>query len=215
VSNLLQVVRSHPKALQKKGVRPLILEFNVSPETAPYLVTSTTGVLWIAEPHPGDVIKSAVRDIEAPGDIFAECLRAVAERGLKYRWGNTHPFTEAGLDAAVDHVQSYDLPDIEVLVGQRSKDNPAPKWLTPKELQLPIRVSSWVPENCAVVVPANREFVGYIVHLRPKTIAVAIHNASRAISIAWDMPAPEKKAKLKKAKPKKSKAPASEETPAQ
>lgn len=186
MSNLLQIIRSAPKSLQKKGTVPLMLEFNVSRETAPYLVTSTAGVLWIEEPHPGDLIKAAVREVAVPGDLFVEAIRAVASRGLEFKWGNIHPFTEAGLDAAIDHVQSYGLPDIEILVGPKQKDALPPKWLSPKSVQVPFRVSSWVPENCAVVVPADREYVGFLVHLKPKTIVMAIHNASRAIGLAWD-----------------------------
>jgi hypothetical protein len=187
VSNLLQVIRSQPKALAVKGNLPLLLEFSVSPESAPYLVTSTTGVLWIEEAHPGDLIKSAVRDITSPGDLFRESLIAIAERGEEKHWGNVQPYTKLGLDAAVDYVQSYDLPDVEILVSN-SKGGLKPKWLAPKEIQIPVRVSSWVPDNCAVVVPSNREYVGFIVHLKPKTVAMAIHNASRAIGIVWDMP---------------------------
>lgn len=206
MSNLLQVVRVNPKAAGKKGNMPLIMEFQVHPDTAPYLVTSTKGLLWIDAPHPGpaenvSIVKAAVREIEAPGDLFWAMVLSVIQRGRRDSWGNVHPFTKEGVLAAATHLEDYDLGDLEILaprVRVNSKDDKGnvienkdgiykrPGWLHPEKLGYPVRPSSWVPDDCVVVLPRDREFVGLLSHLGPRTVAAAAHNPSRSIAVAWD-----------------------------
>jgi len=206
MSNLLQVNRAHPKALKKEGAVPLYMEYPVHEELAPYLVSSTRAVLWIEQAHPGEapIVKAAVRDIHSPGEFFMELVNALIKRGKKEKWGNVHPFSEEGVQGAIAHVKSYDLEDLELLVPRTrvarkaeeadpeegvaavkaKKGYQRPKWLTQENLGFPTRPSGWVPDNCAIIVPKDRAFVGVMIHLRPKSICAAIHNASRGIAIA-------------------------------
>jgi len=196
VSNLLQVNRVHPKALSKEGNVPLMMEFPVHEELAPYLVSSSKAVLWVEEAHPGDPkhVKAAVRTIKTPGNFFWELTEALIERGSAEKWGSVHPFCEKGVRDAIAHLHYYDLTDLELLVprtrvadASRDTDKEAyerPDWLTQANLQLPLKPSGWAPDNCAIAVPRDRSFVGVLLHLAPKSICAAIHNASRGVAIA-------------------------------
>jgi len=192
VSNLLQVVRVHSKAAAKKGNVPLIMEFHVSPETVPYLVTSSEGLMWIEEPHPGDIVKAAIREITTPGDLFWAMTLSVVHRGLRDEWGNVQPFSKGGVIAATMHLEDYDLGDLEILAPRvREEDNELgpyqrPDWLQPDTLGFPVRPSSWIPDDCAVVVPKDRDFVGLLNHITPKKVAAVAHNPSRSIAVAWN-----------------------------
>ena len=187
MSNLLQIVRLQPSKVGKKEKpkTPLIMEYPVHADTAPYLVTSSTGTLWVEEPHPGGVVKAAVRQV-APGILSAEILAAVIKRGLQDQWGSVHFFTEKGLRAAIAHVESYDLTDLVVLV-QRESAAAYPKWLkaTLAELDILPKTAVWVPPGSAVVIPRDRTLVGAMVHVDAKSVTAVVHNAARGIGIAW------------------------------
>ena len=189
MSNLLQIVRVKPDAMTKKGVTPLILEFTVDPQTAPYLVSATTGLLWVDTPHPADrqpVIKAAVRKGVAPGDLFWEAAKAIYARSLEAQWGSAHPFTSDGVEAAIEHVESYDLGQVDILVSPTTPTKKRPVWLLEKNIGHHVRSSSWVPDNCAIIVPTDRQFVGMLVHLTPTIMALAVHNPSRGVAVCWD-----------------------------
>jgi len=197
---------------------PLILEFQVPEETAPYLVSSSSSVLWINEAHPGSLIKAAVRE-STPGAFFREVIEAVAAMGLQQEWGNVHPLTVEGLQAAIDHVSYYELGPLELLTprahpagstGEDEDEDEAPPkapWAKEKpqrvspaalmppglrplleEVGLPFRPSAWVPEGTVIVVPKDRSFVGVVSQVTPKKIAGVVHNAARSIGIAQGSP---------------------------
>ena len=121
MAHLLAVQRLKSKAMQRKTNVPLILEFHVNPETAPYLVSSSAGVMWINEPHPNDIVKAAVRGATI-GEFFAEVVEATASMGREMKWGNVQPLTVEGLRAAVDHVEFYELGPVELLTPRAHKD---------------------------------------------------------------------------------------------
>lgn len=114
MSHLLVVARLKSKAMQRKSNVPLMLEYKVAPETAPYLVTSSSSVMWINEPHPGDIVKAAVRQMSI-SEFFTEVVEAVAAMGRQQKWGNVHPLTVEGLRAAVEHIEFYELGPVELL----------------------------------------------------------------------------------------------------
>lgn len=190
MSNLLQVIRLKSQAMQKKRTFPLMVDVPVNPELAPFLVSSSKGVLWIEAAHPGDLVKAAVRQIESPGEFFQEVLQAVSERGAKDQWGNVHPFTGEGVREAIHHLEFYGIEEIEILVprlrGEENKNGPheRPAWLTEESFNVPVRPSSWIPDKCAVVVPVDRDFLGTLAHFTPKQVMSVIHNPSRGMAIA-------------------------------
>ena len=186
MSNLLQVVRARPEAMTRKGVTPILLEFQVDEATSPYLVSASSGVMWIEEAHPGDkpVIKAAVQKNVTPGELFWTASNAIYERSKEVEWGSAQPYTAEGLEAAIEHVSSYGLGTVEILVAPMKKED-RPTWLVDRDLGEYLRVSSWVPPNCAIVVPSDRNFLGLIVHLSPTATAMAIHNPSRGFAMCW------------------------------
>jgi hypothetical protein len=181
MSNLLSVSRTRFKAVAQ-GKVPLILEFKVNPQTAPYLVSSSTGMLWIEEAHPGEIVKAAVRNTDQPGALFWEVVSNVRARGLKHEWGNVQPYSEEGLRAAIAHVEEYEMGDIIVLAPMK-KGKAGPEWAKPTKIGLPVRPCSWMKDKTLVVVPADLAYVGVLVHLTSTKVAIAVHNPSRSIAI--------------------------------
>jgi len=186
MSNLLTVKRFKSKATDK-GKTPIIVEgISVDPLCAPYLVTSSTGVVWVEKPHPGDVVKAAVR-ITAPGVIFTELLEAIIKRSETDDWGSVCPYNAKGLKEAIQYLSFYGLADVEILMPPTAK-NKWPKWLLTKHLDLSVRPSSWIPKGYIVVIPRDRDYVGMIGHLDGTRVAALVHNASRGIAILKKKP---------------------------
>lgn len=190
MSNLLHVIRVNPKAMKKKSAIPLMVDVSVTPEAAPFLVSSSQSLMWIDQAHPGDIVKAAVRKITSPGAIFREVLETVISRGLKDNWGNVHPYSEEGVREAIRYLEFFDLTDVELLVPRtRSEKNEKgpmtrPVWLDRNTFDLPVHPTSWVPDGCVVVVPTDREFLGVLAHLSANQIMVILHNPSRGMAIA-------------------------------
>jgi len=194
MSNLLQVSQ-----IPTRGKVPLMLEIQVVPETAPYLVSSTTEVVWIPESMaatpelwprgvPDHIVRVAVREggQRGYGPFFLEVLEAVRDRGVKSEWGNVHPLTEEGIQKAVDHIGFYELGETCLLIPFKADE----------KVTLPLRdiaadlgclpqPTRWLPGNCVVAVPKNREYLGMVGILGRKGFVVVVHNAARAMGIAW------------------------------
>lgn len=122
MAHLLNVQRLKSKAMQRKSNVPLILEFRVNAETAPYLVSSSSGVMWIDDPHPNNIVKSAIRQVGLDA-FFSEVVEAVIVMGRQMQWGNIQPLTSKGLRDAIDHVEFYDLGPVELLIPRAHKKN--------------------------------------------------------------------------------------------
>ena len=203
MNHLLHVSRLQTKALSRKGTVPLMLEFGVAEETAPYLVSSSSSVMWVTEPHPGPSVKAAIREVSLT-DFFREVVEAVAVMGRLQKWGNVQPLTMEGLKAAIDHVAFYGLDPLELIIprvrlsvvaSDDDDDQEDPQWVGPVSLMppeirpliegagLPFRASAWVPEGTVVVVPKDRSFVGMVSQVTPKKIAGVVHNAARGLAI--------------------------------
>lgn len=171
--NLLNVVRTDSFGPRKGGI-PLMVEFRVNPETSPFLVSSTKSFVWVTP--RADRIRSAVRHLDEGGlnDVFREMVHIIADAGMEGKWGNVHPFTNAGLDAARAHLAYYGLNDT-VLVAHPNTDVST---FAPVE----IGCASWVPEGWVVVLSEDREFVGFLVTTNDRYLAV-VHNSSRAVAV--------------------------------
>lgn len=179
MSNLLQVLRWKVANLDQ-GQIPLCMEFTVTPESAPFLVSTSKGLLWFDEALPSGLIRAAVREVGAPGSLFLEVVRFIEERSLSQEWGNVLPFTFEGVQAGVEYLEHYGLQDFELLVPVLARFD----WLNPEQMgDVRIRVTSWLEPGTAVLVPSDRGFVGCLGHLTPKKVVVAVHNASRGVVI--------------------------------
>jgi hypothetical protein len=103
--------------------------------------------------------------------------------GQEAEWGNVQPFTFEGIKAAIEYVQSFDIPDVELLLP-----NKKPAIIT-GDLGVPVHFAPWLPADCAVAVPKDRDFLGFMCHVKTSVVAV-VHNASRGIAIARGSPCP-------------------------
>lgn len=205
MAHLLVVGRLQAKALRAKSNVPLMLEYEVHPETAPYLVSSSSATLWVNELHPGNRVKTAIREVTV-GAFYAEVVEAVVAMGTQMKWGNVHPLTVQGVRDAVDHVESYDLSPVELLIprahppgsgepeesrdgveeGSQEAVDLMPPALRPliDDLGIPFRPCSWMPANTIVVVPKERGFVGTVTKVGSRKLSGLVHNAARGIAVA-------------------------------
>ena len=198
MSHLLHVTRIQSAAVKKGGL-PLILEYTVPHETAPYLVSSSTSVMWITGVSDEGRLRTAVRECSL-GDFYQDVISEVVSQGSQMEWGNVHPLTKEGLIAAVDHLNYYDLGPLELLVPRAhpegsspgvEEEKPSPKVdLMPEALRplieavnLPFRPSAWVPDETIIVVPKDRTLVGQVNLVTPKKISGVAHNPSRSIAV--------------------------------
>ena len=163
-----------------KKATPLMMEFKVNPETSPFLISSAkAGLLWVNS-YDGKV-RSAFRPID-PQKFFVEVVEEVYTTGQKSEWGNVHPLTTAGLTAAIAHILSYDLPSPEILA------NPNSQFAFAKQTFLGCHVQwvDWLDPKTVVVVPQDRDFVGFVLQNGDTGLSV-VHNASRSIAVCRDM----------------------------
>ena len=145
---------------------PLFAEVGVHRDSAPYLVASNKGFLWIEEAFKGDVVRSAT--LRPPWEdhadrISLEIVRAVRTRGLQSEWGNVFANTPKGYQAAEAYLRSYDLDQFELL--DHDEKNP------------------WIPEGSSVLVPVDRSYVGILGFFTDKSYIVVVHNPSRGIAV--------------------------------
>ena len=180
----------------RKGI-PLLMEFPVNPHLSPILVTSSRSLLWV-RPR-GELVRAALRDVPEIFDFFLEVVREVTTRGREAEWGNVAPLTTAGLAEAIAHVKSYGLDQLEILANPEFPwGNLSPEWapepgtLVLAVLGLPVQPSPWLPVDTLVVLPKDREYVGFAL-LYEHRLASVIHNAPRGMGLvtSWVPPEPE------------------------
>jgi hypothetical protein len=156
----------------------LFVELPVHPDTAPYLVTSNKGMLWIDNSFSGSFVRSAVlreRWGDSVGHVTYEAIvRCIVQRGRELSWGNQFPATAVGLRGAREYLRSYDLVDCDLLTGKGVALGEGMGCL-------------WVPEGCAVLVPRDRSYLGIVGTLGDGAHTVMVHNPSRGMAVlgAW------------------------------
>ncbi len=156
----------------KKGKIQAYVEFPVSEDTAPYLVTSSKRVVWVSSPKKhACVVWAAVRTV-SPEVLFQELILEILQRAKEEDWGSV--FTPKQVNEACLRLCDYDLPETELLVSQ---DFPV------AGLRIPAVLVPWLPAGHAVVVPVNRAFLGTIIDFGAGEVAALVHNAARGISI--------------------------------
>jgi hypothetical protein len=180
---LLQVVEQSHDLVSRGDAMLLFQEFAVNRNLAPFLVSAgKEELLWVERTFGGGVIRAAMRDDRDLTGIYRQVLRMVAQRGVRLQYGNTHPFTLSGLEAAVRYVRYYDIPDVVILVPIESPFKATEIEVEGVDVQ--ILRAGWLPEGVAVAVPENRAYLGDLHLYGKKAYAVVIHNAIRAVSLA-------------------------------
>lgn len=159
----------------------MALECVVSPDTAPYLVTSSKGLAWVGKCTADHTINVAVRLKTSPDQFFLDVVEAVYEAGRKLDWGNVHALTAEGVKAAIGHLEEYDLGGVEILIPAQDPTKAIANLVRPFEF--PMRPCSWLPKDLVVVVPKDRGFVGAVYRVSGGDIVGLVHNAARGIAI--------------------------------
>ena len=173
--NLLNVVHTNSFGTRKGGV-PLMVEFRITPETAPFLVSATRSFTWVFPKR--DIVRAAIRTFPAANGIesvFTDIVTTIATLGASAQWGNVHPFTKAGFAAAKEHLDYYDLKDTHTVTHPDTD-------VSGLGITGTVQRATWVPVGWAVVLPTDLDFVGFILIEGLKYLVVC-HNASRAVAI--------------------------------
>jgi len=156
---------------------PLFLEFAVDQHLSPFLVSSSSSLIWVRKTRNG-CVRAALRPLpENVGVFYREVIQAVCTEGLELHWGNVHNLDESGIKAAIQHVTSYGFEEIDILVHSTLPVT----WKVPDNAQV-VEVD-WLEEGYLVVVPRDRDFVGFIATVDNLMFSV-IHNAARGIAVA-------------------------------
>lgn len=178
-SNFLEVVsyESAVKHTRRGSKTPLLMEFQVNPELAPFLVSSSRSVQWVSHASESGHVRAAIRKRHG---LEAELLAAILHLGQEAQWGNTHPLTTDGVLACIEHLAFYGIVQVQLLVGPDTD-------LTGVELPPHVLhgVASWVPRDALVVVPLDRNFVGTLGTMGQHKAVAVVHNASRGVAVAW------------------------------
>ena len=191
--SLLQVITYEKRTeVERPGAIPVMMEFPVNPSLTPFLVSSSKGTLWVGP--RGNVVLAATRKMPNLPDYFWEVVRSTIMEGRREGWDNAHPLTKAGIEAAIEHVKYYDFDDLEILANPATPwGDIEPEWAIKQGeiplvlLGLPLQPATWLPAHTVVVVPKDRQYVGFVLLLQ-EHIASVVHNASRGIGIAtsWE-----------------------------
>lgn len=188
----LRVVVFENPTRRNQGSIPLMMEFPVNPELSPFLVSSSKATLWV-KGRSGKV-RAAVREVEALEDYFQEVVDALIVESRRREWGSVHPLTPEGIQKAIEHVQSYGLDAVEILVNPKidwSQINP--EWEVTEDViplllfGVNIQPAPWLSPDTVVVIPRDRDYVGFIL-LFEERIAAVVHNGPRGVGIATSKP---------------------------
>jgi len=141
----------------------------------------------------GHLVRAFIRRDQDVDLIFQQVLATVIDRGETYTYGNIHPYTEEGVQSALEYV-SYFLSGgeteivnplhqlLELLVPEGSP------WAETSHLdfqgiKVPVEVAKWLPKDTAVVVPLDRGFLGDVHLFGQTSSAVVVHNPARGIAV--------------------------------
>lgn len=180
MSVLLQVLGMG--SISKKGASPLMMEFQVEADAAPFLVSSTDSLVWVPKASKGSAVRAAVRrGVAHQGAFFMEVVDEVARQGIESDWGNVRPLTPEGVQEAIEHLRFYGLDELDALVPAESRA----ALVIMKQVQgVHVVPCPWLVGDQVVLVPSDRSFVGFVGYLDHKTVVSVVHNPSRGIAIA-------------------------------
>lgn len=178
MADLLHVMNMPlPEKMRQRNVVPLAIPCPVDPTTAPYLVSGTKEpVVWVPEAPKGKLHAG----IRTEDNFRTEVVDAVTLMGMQQEWGNVNEFNLEGVQACIEYLKEFEIEDIDLVVNASSREA-AMEFLTD---DLKPDEADWVPEDCIVVLPKDRSFVGWIGHVMDGKIVSVIHNPSRTITLA-------------------------------
>jgi hypothetical protein len=165
------------KQTRRGASPPLMMEFQVNPELAPFLVSSTRSVQWVAGASGTGMLRAAVRKRQG---IESDVVGAILQMGREAEWGNVHPLDSEGVRRCVEHVAYYDLAPVEILVAS---DTDLDGVSLPEGVN--VLHAEWLPRDVLVVVPVDRGFVGTMGTIGKHKAVAVVHNASRGVGVAW------------------------------
>jgi len=174
---------------------------------------SKGGVLWVEEAPTGNIRAGTCQATPARifrqvveavserglndkwGNVHPFTLKGVKD-ALDHL--NFYDFTDMEVLVSRLHLPKHVLPKgnpeldkaIEEILGKHDEggvdqlSDDQPEWLNPKDLGVPIRPCLWLPKNCAVVVPADRSYVGELVHIGGSYVAAVVYNSCRGMAFA-------------------------------
>ena len=155
-ASLLEIVNfdSTVKQTRRGAAAPLMMEFQVNAELAPFLVSSTRSVQWVSNTSETGTIRAAIRKRHG---IESEIVGAIIDAGLQAEWGNIHDLTTEGVLKCLEHVASYELAPLEIIVAEDTNL---------EGIEIPegvnVLMAAWMPHKAVCV----------------------IHNPSRGIAVA-------------------------------
>ena len=177
-ASLLEIVNfdSTVKQTRRGAAAPLMMEFQVNAELAPFLVSSTRSVQWVSNTSETGTIRAAIRKRHG---IESEIVGAIIDAGLQAEWGNIHDLTTEGVLKCLEHVASYELAPLEIIVAEDTNL---------EGIEIPegvnVLMAAWMPQNALAVVPVDRGFVGTLGTIGKHKAVCVIHNPSRGIAVA-------------------------------
>ena len=162
----------------KSGSTPVAMEFQVPPELHPYLVTAAgrSKFIWLPKSRQGKV-RAAFREV-GRSELYLDIVREVSLCGQSNDWQNVYEFSAVGVMKAIEHLRYYDISEVEILVG--------PAGLPDSTVfeGVKVTVADWLPTRMVVVVPKNRDFLGFVADLPKGRFISVVHNPSRAMAMA-------------------------------
>lgn len=171
MSGLLQLIKIETKKV------PLMVELQVDPTIAPYLVSSTKSFIWLKKPLRNNFLRVAVRN-ETLENLYGEIAQSIYETGKDCKWENSYSLSKMGLRRAIEYLDYYGIKDLEILSCDTD-----PLGIGSSFDKLPVSKVSWL-DNCYLVVPQDRSYLGSVSDFGDGNYAVLIHNPSRGIAFS-------------------------------
>lgn len=176
MSDVLLDVVSFRDLVQKNQGIPAMLEFPFEDRHVPYLVSSSRSVLWVDSPSSEGFLRAATRPTQG---LSEEIVATIVERSIVDGWGNVQPLTSSGLESCLEFLIDKGLKELEVIASPTVD----PELLDPT---WNVVWSRWVPAGTVIFLPKDRSYLGTFGAFGNNIAVAVVHNASKAIAIAFD-----------------------------
>lgn len=175
MANLLPIL---PMPVKSGDTPPLMLEFSVNPETSPMLVSMTRHMAWVSPSKPS--VRAAVMRT-TPDHLFWLVVQSVISMNRTAKWGSYQPLSPNGIRQSAEYLKSYGLTNFELLIGPNTR---IPRLTDPLYTSIPQIEAGWLPQGFAVMVPVDRNYVGFCMQQTGTDRMLAVvHNACRGICV--------------------------------